>query len=150
VPHTHCCTLAGTQCLALRWQQLLGSWSLSLDCSAHHSKLLYPTLNSLWPTLPRPCVSRSPRYAQDYQLSTMRQVAACSGRAFKLHIRDKDNFVIPFTNQSIIQGLVIGSIFWYVRLLLSTTAALTADSALNTHSHGACLLVRVAQQAAEQ
>jgi hypothetical protein len=53
-----------------------------------------------------------PRYAQEYQLSTMQQVAACSGRAFKLHIRDKDNFVIPFTNQSIIQGLVIGSIFW--------------------------------------
>jgi hypothetical protein len=55
-----------------------------------------------------------PRYAQGYQMSTMRQVAACSSRAFKLHIRDKDNFVIPFTIQSIIQGLVIGSIFWFV------------------------------------
>ncbi len=54
------------------------------------------------------------RYGQQQQLSTLQQIGVCSSRAFKLHIRDKDNFVIPFINQAIMQGLVLGSIFWCV------------------------------------
>jgi hypothetical protein len=63
------------------------------------------------------------RYGKQHQLTTLQQIGACSSRAFKLHIRDKDNFVIPFTNQSIMQGLVIGSIFWYMLCVCPGMAA---------------------------
>ena len=34
------------------------------------------------------------QYAQQYQLSWGQQVAACAGRAWKLHVRDKDNYLM--------------------------------------------------------
>ena len=34
------------------------------------------------------------QYAQPYMLSTLEQIRTCSSRAWKLHVRDRDNFLM--------------------------------------------------------